>query len=572
VELIVLLLVVLGVVWWIGSHRRPAPPVEVGPVGWVAGADWRVARPLARFEVRRVLRHPAFLVGVVLTPLMLLASGIDETTWWRVSPNVALALVPLGWATILAVDLVALQSRRTGADELMAALPAPAPVRTTALLATAPAAALVSALLATAWVALRAAGIFGGPLAGRPQVTEIASGVVIVAGSVTVGVAVARWLPHVVFGVLAAVATIVLQARFLDVTTWPWDREDADPLRFLAFLVPRTSVGRPGLELRPAGWHLLYLVALVVLVAGVALLRDGRARPTLAVLGAAVLVAVGAGWRQTRPPSTAEVAAMVARLEQPADVWTCVAAATVRYCHDEVDEERVDSWRARTESVLALVPPAVAARPLAVTSRVPTVTGDRDCGSQLFVWGLPAEVAARVDVDAVWPADRDVHPGTNRFPCGGDEVAELFTAVQVGAWAVGLPPSPHGLDQRCSASGQARAVVALWLGAAATPDGADRLRRLVREAGGGLVLTFGGWDDPPMWGARFAVDDALLAAALADRPAAEVAAAVAGAWAVVVDPATPSSGLVDLLALAPADGTTALPVSTARPSAASTCP
>ena len=218
-------------------------------------------------------------------------------------------------------------------------------MRTTALLATAPAAALVAAVLAAAWVGLRATNLVGGPLAGSPEVPEIAAGVVLVAGSVAVGVAVARWLPHVVFGVLAAVATILIQARFLDVTTWPWDREESDPLRFLAFLAQRTSVGRPGLEVRPAWWHLLYLVALVALMVGVALLRDGWARPTGAVLAAAVLVGAGAGWRQTRPPSDAAVAAMVRQLEQPVDGQTCVAATTARFCHDVVDEERVDEWR-----------------------------------------------------------------------------------------------------------------------------------------------------------------------------------------------------------------------------------
>ncbi len=174
----------------------------------------------------------------------------------------------------------------------------------------------------------------------------------------------------------------------------------------------------------------------------------------------------------------------------------------------------------------------------------------------------------------MWPADGAVHPGTNHFPCGGAGVGELFTAIQVGAWAVGLPPSPHGLDQRCSASGQARAVVALWLGAAATPDGARRLRRVVAENDGASMLTFPGWDDPPMWGARFAADDALVAAALAERPTGEVGAAVRAAWETLTDPATPSAGLGELLDLVASDGDRAAVnrVSAARPAAPGACP
>jgi hypothetical protein len=570
VEVVLVLLVLLLVIWRFGRGRRAAPPAEVGPVGWVEGTDWRVARPLARIETRRLLRHPSFLVGVVLTPLMLLAAGIDELTWWRVSPGIALALVPLGWATIIAADLVVLQSRRSGAEELLAALPTPAPVRTTAFLLTAPAAAVVGAVLAAAWVAVRAGGLFGPRLTGSPDVVEIATGVFLVAGSVAVGVATARWLPHVLFGVLAAVSTMLLQARFLDVRTWPWDRNEADPMRFLAFLAERTSVGRPGLELRPAGWHLVYLTGLIVLMVGVALLRSGPSRATSAVLGVAVLVSTGAGWQQTRPPSDGEVAAIVDRLVDPGDDQTCVQSGAVRFCHDEHDERRVDDWKERTTAMLALLPAGVAGRELAVTSRVPTVAGDRNCNPQPFFAGLPSEVVARLDADEVWPADGAVHPGTDRFSCGGEDVDELFTAVQLGSWAVGLPPSPRALDQRCSASGQARAVVALWLAAAVTPDGARHLRDLVDDAGGVTLLTFGGWDDPPMWGARFATDDALAALALAERPVDDVAVAIRREWAVLTDPATPSSAVTELLG-APVGLGDRL-VSAARPAVSGACP
>lgn len=147
----------LLVVIWIAVHlsrrgREPvAPPASVGPLGWTNGTRWAVARPLARADARRLLRHPSFLVGVALTPLMLWAAIGSEAdrSWWMVSTSAALALVPLGWATIIAVNLVALQARRTGADELLSAAPAPQPVRSAALLVSAVPAALVAAVLVT---------------------------------------------------------------------------------------------------------------------------------------------------------------------------------------------------------------------------------------------------------------------------------------------------------------------------------------------------------------------------------------------------------------------------------------
>ena len=85
----------------------------VGPVGWNPDTNWRVLRPLARAEMKRVLRHPAFIVGVILTPLILvLAATESENTWRSVSAGIALALVPLGWMTIIATNLVALRPKR----------------------------------------------------------------------------------------------------------------------------------------------------------------------------------------------------------------------------------------------------------------------------------------------------------------------------------------------------------------------------------------------------------------------------------------------------------------------------
>ena len=61
----------------------------------------------------------------------------------------------------------------------------------------------------------------------------LAAGLLIVAGSVTVGVAVARWLPHAALGMVAAIACAVIQARFFQVKSWPWNQTEGYPFRFL---------------------------------------------------------------------------------------------------------------------------------------------------------------------------------------------------------------------------------------------------------------------------------------------------------------------------------------------------
>lgn len=541
-------------------NRRAVPAAAhaglVGPVGWSAGTNWRVVGPLGRADLRRLLRHPAFIAGVLLTPMMLLAATEGARSWLSLSAQIALGLVPLGWLTIVAVNLVALRPRRTGTDELFATLPAPQPVRSSALLTTAIGPVAVAAAAAIATVVIVPLVAVGGnvPL-GSPRWDEIAAGLLIVAGSVTVGVAVARWLPNAAFGLLAAVATMVIQARFLDVTTWPWDRGAGDPLRFLGFLAEPNPTRADFLEVRPAGWHLLYLLGLIVFMGGVAVARDGLRRPAVAVLSAGVLVAAGAGWIQTRPPSAARQAEMVAFLTDPVAHQVCKEAGAVRYCAYPGFTAEVPRWRQRVEATLALVPAAATAGrdPLAVTQRAATIVSN-DCSPGPFEANLPPGVAARVSPASLWPADGDVHPPLyeESFPCSEQAVHGFFLAVQTGAWATGLPSAPHDRNQRCTASGQARAAVTLWAGAAASPKGARTLRDVTAQGGGdqgGGLITFTGWDDPPMWGVDYAVADAEVAIAMLARPAPTVTAALEADWARWTNPATPTTALARALGI-----------------------
>jgi hypothetical protein len=560
---VILILAAFGVWWLVRSVRRrreSGPPPERGPVGWTTGTRWRTLIPLTCAENRRLVRHPAFITGIVLTPLMLWAATIADHTsrelWRGLSSGLALALVPLGWFTIVATNLLALRPNRTGTGELFAALPAPQPVRTAGALSAMATAVTAAVLLATGWVVLLQAR---GGTVGTPHWDEIGAGVLVVAGAVTVGVAVGRWLPFAAFGVVAAVAVSVIQARFLDDTTWPWNMPHSHPVRFLGFLAEPTSVGDPALEIRPAWWHLLYLAALVTVMCGVALARDGVPRRLVAVMVATISVAAVAGWVQTRPPSDSQVAAMVSYITQPVAHQTCEQRQDVRYCAYPPSRHLIDEWEARVTGVFALVPPSVAQRPVEVIQRIPTTIGNSDCGPQPFVAGLPAKVADQLSPQTIWPDDGNLHPdlGNGSFPCDDRPTNQLFTAVQAGAWAVGLPPTPHNDDQRCTADGQARAAVALWLGAVATPNGAALLRDLSSEgASSSGALTFDDWDNPPMWGVIYTASDARLAIAMLEQPARPIADTLADDWPRWVDPATPSSDLARHLGLpAPPDTT-----------------
>ncbi len=540
-----LLLVLAGVAWLVVTYRRrgtrPLPP-ELGPAGWVGPMPWSIVGPLGRVEAFRLLVHPAFLIGVALTPLfllMIMSEGNQLHTWRALSPGIALALVPLCWLTILAAHLSATRPDRAGTSELFATLPAAQPVRTAGQLVSVITACGVTAVLAVAAVMFASTN---DRFTGSPIPAEIAAALCIAAGSVAVGVAVARYLRHPFFGVLAAMAPAFIQVRFFEIDSWPWNLSSSSPYRFLGFLAEPLEVDA-GFEIRPIGWHLVYLVALAVVVGCVALARTGVPRPLAATLALALVVGAVAGWAQTRPPSAARVEQMLAMLQHPEREQACHATGTVTYCAAPADT-RVDGWRPPVSAVLGLLPTAVSARPMRVAARVPTIAGNSNCAPEPFTDRLVPEVARRIDPALVWARDRDVHPGVDTLPCSSESTKGLFLAVQVGAWSVGLPPSPHGRDVRCTADNAARSVVALWLGASAVPDGPRRLASIAKQSAG--WVDFDGWNNPPMWGVAFRTSDARLAVALARRPVGQIRRIVHENWALLSDRATPASTLAEL--------------------------
>jgi hypothetical protein len=414
----------------------------------------------------------------------------------------------------------------------------------------------VAAILAVAW--LPVVGI--DEVRGTPRWDEIAVGLVIIAGSVCVGVAVARWLPNAGFGVLAAIATIIIQARFLDVTTWPWDRNEGDQLRFLAFIAEPTGVTDDVLEIRPSLWHLLYLGGLVATMAGVALAREGIRRPVAIVLSAGALIAAGAGWMQTRPLSAAQEDAMVSYLTEPAAHQICEDSPRARLCAYPDFTADMSEWANRVDATLAALPEAALEErtALQVTQRPAIIVSNDNCSPVEFEDGLPPGVAHRVSAGELWPADGRVHPPFEEesFPCSERDSNGFFLAAQTGAWAVGLPPTPHGRNERCTANGQARAVVALWAAADATPDGARTLRDVITEGSdNGVMIDFADWDDPPMWGVDYAVADAEVALAMVELPTSDVRQTLARDWVRWTDPATPTSALGHELGLTEAGAT-----------------
>jgi hypothetical protein len=197
--------------------------------------------------------------------------------------------------------------------------------------------------------------------------------------------------------------------------------------------------------------------------------------------------------------------------------------------------------------VMRSLPSEIRARPLVVSQRAhPDIK-------------LAPDLARRVDAER-WPSDGDVHTAFQWTFAR----SELSLGYQVGAWATGLPTALGRGAHACSAGGQARVVVAMWLAAQASPvaarDGRRRAAQLVSDGAPALLRlqpldavesytsdsgTGQTYDEEVASAGRGA--DLVAATTLLDLAPDGVRAALGGHWRELVDPATPSSRLFEVL-------------------------
>jgi hypothetical protein len=518
------------------SGRPPPPP-------------WRPVLVLAGREARLLQRHPATKVGMGLAALAWFAVYFEDPgadALFDPANTFALPVLMLAFSLIVGANLGALRTRRAGADELVESLPLAPAARTTAHLlgglvgVPLAAGALVAAL--AVWQ-LRPATI------GAPPVVMVVALLLVVAGAAVTGVLVARWVPHPAFGAIGVVAVVVLQSNF---------GHESETLQWLHFLpMEYTSI----FEVGPLGWHAAYLFTLVLLGAAVTVARHGLRRPVAMVLAAAVAGVVITGWIQVRPMRASAVAHQADRLEHPAAHQVCERHGAVRYCAYPAYRSWIGEWREPVDGVLARLPAPGRALVTEVRQRaVPTLD-------------LGGPVADRIDPRLAWPADGQVHPPTEWHR----GLHDLGLAYQVAARALGLPTVVDANLRACSAGGQARAVVALWLAGQATPQGGrDLVRRAGRVRNGGRAAFVGlnvtdalsdwasdypdlGGDYAPELGSGGRGADVVAAEALLELRQQRVAAVVSQHWDLLRDPTTPASEVFRLLGAAPPTGYAALP-------------
>ncbi|MEU8173175.1 hypothetical protein AB0C14_09870 [Microbispora hainanensis] len=411
---------------------------------------------LTRFEAVRLLRSPlVWGAAVLMVALRVWQTWSRAPAWPEVTIDTAYGCMLVGAGTLLAANLAVNRDRRHGMPETVGALPVRAPARTRALLVVAPAVAAATACAATA---VHLLSLLPAHPAGRFDPWEALTGPVAAALCGVLGVAVGRWLPGPAAGpiVLFAVATPVELSR----SGGSW-----------AALLPVILRHDLPVEInpRPSEAHLVYLLALIPLVAALGMARYGlRPRRALAALaGLAVAVPTGA----TATAATHDVVPQerLARWSA-AEAQRCRDVEGVRYCAYPGYEAWIPLWARAVRPVIAAVPPAQRAGVPEIRQRLGGVSDGqgRETMSKpawphptgpFFLWGRHATA----ELSEAW--------------LGGQVAARLAGLPEPDWWRAAITDPVYGATNVTSVTGvpgcaewrRARTLVALWLGGQAGP-------------------------------------------------------------------------------------------------------
>lgn len=512
-------------------------------------SPWLVVRELAMVEAVRLLKHPAVIIGGLISLVMMVGVHWGEApVWQRVSIGVAIPLTALGLGSILAAADMALRLWRTEDSEAIDVLVASPRVRTAGQIAALAAPVLLAVTLQAIYLVYV---LSQGPV-GSISWWEIASGPAVVAVMAIYGLAAGRWFPTGATGSIAVLVFVAAQATLTLAKGLSWWA-----------LVPAwdmlSSMEGPPPELifRPISIHVVYLLSLASALVCIALLRGrwrhGTLVPLLGVafsLGAGVVLGSG----QRNEPSTVQVDARVAMYLGGDAAYTCDPRGLATYCAYPGYEGWIDEWAAAVAPVLAQLPDA-AARPVEIRQ-------------------YPVRWMDTLQVDDGYRHNRefpylgeDIRTGLwwGRGPGSLQTEAYPFgMALGVGAWAVGLPsappvttpPEPH--YSACHVGDQGRGVVAVWLAGQSSETAHQHIHTVFgdyQRRFPGRFEEFSGWigdAQPYSWyRSAFSLSHFRYADQLLHKSHDEVASLIRDHWDTLTDPTSTVADAAEILGLDP---------------------
>ena len=312
----------------------------------------RVVLELARLEGLRLIRHPIFIAGAILSVAFFgLMTWNKAPVLHRDGVLSVGALLPLAVSTLVVANYAAIRAARDGTTELYEGLPTDARTRT------------LGRLVSLLWGAAGAVVVLGvmftylaldAPV-GTLDPLEVAAGPAEVVLFGATGIVLGRWRTHVAIAPIAALVLVGLEIVLIQPIIGLETLASRTP--WLAPWVPSSLTGGvpPELTIRPAGWHLLYLAGLIAVAGAGAVLGRGRTK-VVAVLVAGGLVASAGGFAQLRPASDEQRARLGALLQRPEGFQVCTERGGTEFCAYPSYVPWVDRWARAVAGALAPVP------------------------------------------------------------------------------------------------------------------------------------------------------------------------------------------------------------------------
>ncbi|MFI0350698.1 hypothetical protein [Actinomadura sp. 9N407] len=476
------------------KERRVPMPVPRSVMG-------RTVFALARVESRRLLLHPLVVLAVLgYVTLLMWPKGAGEEVFpvlHEVGRETQLGALMIGFAGLVAVNAAVLRSRRHGTEAHFGVLVLPGWRRTVAHALSLVPLALVAVLViggGFAREALRPGAV------GPVPVSELLTGPLLVLLFGGLGVMLARLVRSVLAGPLAVVVLIAITFVFVS---------EPGGLRWLAPLVAGEGARPLPADLvgRPAGWHVLYLAGLALLLVLVAVMvSGGRTVAIRATAAGALAVTLVGATMQVQGPSAELVAAREQATNEPASVQDCERRMPTTYCAFPEFKPWIGEWRQVAEGVRSLAGAPAATRELTVRQQVYALDGPSG------MRGLPPASPGEVTVGTAWDGER-----------------RLEFAASFARGLVVNDESESGVY--CDARG----IVMMWMAISGIPDGEAQHgeARAAIAGAGGMGMIAAPVSPLVVRDREYAVVKAML-----DRPTAEMAAKVKASWAELVRPST----------------------------------
>jgi hypothetical protein len=261
---------------------------------------------LSRREGRRLVTHPAVLVGLAFGAALMINNRLAESDVPAGFGGLRVIPITLAIGTFIAANLGALRNRRHGTSELYEAEPLPARQRTAAhLLSVLWAVAVAVGLSMVILVALAVSGgldvgFVDGIRHRTPTIVELIAAPTVVGLFGVVGIMMARWIPSVVVPLLALVAAL----PYLVIEAWTvvegpsgwytplWSAAREAEGRWIDVSAGNGYSPVVDFAIAALAWHLVFLVGVITIASVVALAKHGLTRRLLLAGGVGVGVAV----------------------------------------------------------------------------------------------------------------------------------------------------------------------------------------------------------------------------------------------------------------------------------------